>query len=222
MKPIIKKLLFLCLILTNFSSVSAELPPPLRYFTFDEGFTESMNGYKPEKVIGNPSFVAGISGQALQLDGKSALIYDSSVDLNLEQFTLTSWLYFDDKKQSGSIVGKGDDSYWIFFNFGEIKSGFLDAKYHECRSGIYLQPQQWYFLSVTYDGVTLRSYVNDHLDSIKIVSSAPRKVKGALMIGAEGNTPPNHYFRGIIDEVRIYNESLSTAEIRSLYKLNSE
>jgi hypothetical protein len=73
----------------------------------------------------------------------------------------------------------------------------------------------WTHLAVTYDGTSVRLYVNGVLRS---TTSAPGGIAAStspLRIG--GNTvfssPGTEYFAGLIDEVRVYNRALSAAEI---------
>lgn len=211
--------LILCLIFTvsHFNDLHAESTKLIRHFTFNEGFTETVYANEPTRIIGNPKQTSGISGQGLELDGNSALAYDDYFDLHLKQFTLSAWVKPKIKSHVGSIAGKGSDIYWIFYNHREIKSGFYDDKFHECCSGIYLEPDQWYFLAITYDGKTLRAYINHHLDSIKQVESKPRKFEGPFIIGAEGIDPSRYFFNGTIDEVRLYDGALSTKDLQKLY-----
>ena len=73
----------------------------------------------------------------------------------------------------------------------------------------------WTHLAVTYDGTTLRLYVNGVLRSSTAASGGIAASTAPLRIG--GNTvfsvPGTEYFAGLIDEVRIYNRALSAAEI---------
>lgn len=69
----------------------------------------------------------------------------------------------------------------------------------------------WTYLAGTYDGVVLRLYVNGvEAGNIPIASIAPSN--GAVRIG--GGLIRAEYFRGQMDEVRIYNRALSPAEIQ--------
>jgi Concanavalin A-like lectin/glucanases superfamily len=71
----------------------------------------------------------------------------------------------------------------------------------------------WTHLAVTYDGSTLRLYVNGTQVSSKAVTGAMPAGTQPLRIG--GNAIWGEYFAGLIDEVRIYNRALSSAEIGS-------
>jgi hypothetical protein len=69
----------------------------------------------------------------------------------------------------------------------------------------------WSHLAVTYDGTTLRLFVNGTQVSSRAVSGAMRVTGGALRIG--GNAIWNEPFAGRIDEVRVYNRALPAADI---------
>ena len=71
----------------------------------------------------------------------------------------------------------------------------------------------WTHLALTFDGSTLRMFVNGGQVSSMGVSGVATMSNGALRIG--GNAVWGEYFKGLIDEVRIYNRALSTAEIQT-------
>src|SRR6185436_11156034 len=71
----------------------------------------------------------------------------------------------------------------------------------------------WTHLAATFDGATLRLYVNAAQVASMATANAIDVTTGALRIG--GNTVWTEYFDGLIDEVRIYNRPLNPAEIQS-------
>jgi hypothetical protein len=64
---------------------------------------------------------------------------------------------------------------------------------------------------VTYDGVTLKLYVNGTLASSKAVAGSLFASTGALRIG--GNNIWPEWFAGLIDEVRVYQRALTATEV---------
>ena len=68
-------------------------------------------------------------------------------------------------------------------------------------------------LAVTYDGATLGLFVIGVQVSSGAVGGAASVTTGALRIG--GNSVWGEYYKGLIDEVRIYNRPLSAAEIQT-------
>ena len=71
----------------------------------------------------------------------------------------------------------------------------------------------WTHLAATYDGTTLRLFVNGAQVGSRAVTGALLTSTGALRIG--GNSVWGEYFQGRIDEVRIYNRALGAAEIQA-------
>jgi len=71
----------------------------------------------------------------------------------------------------------------------------------------------WTHLAVTYDGTTLRLFVNGVRVRSQSAAGAAITTSGALRIG--GNAFWGEYFKGLIDEVRIYNRALSVNEIQA-------
>ena len=71
----------------------------------------------------------------------------------------------------------------------------------------------WTHLAVTYDGATLRMFVNGSPVSSVALAGAAVVSSGALRIG--GNSVWGEYFKGLIDEVRVYNRALTAAEIQA-------
>jgi hypothetical protein len=70
----------------------------------------------------------------------------------------------------------------------------------------------WTHLVTTFDGSALRLYVNGILVQTSAASGAAAVSTGALRIG--GNAIWGEYFKGRIDEVRVYNRALSPAEVQ--------
>ena len=71
----------------------------------------------------------------------------------------------------------------------------------------------WTHLATTFDGATLRMFVNGVQVSSRAVTGSIVVGTGALRIG--GNAVWWEYFSGLIDEVRVYNRALSAAELQT-------
>ena len=72
----------------------------------------------------------------------------------------------------------------------------------------------WTHLATTYDGTTLRVYVNGVQVGSLAATGTIASSTGQVTIG--GNSVWGEYFAGAVDDVRIYNRALSAAEITSL------
>ena len=71
----------------------------------------------------------------------------------------------------------------------------------------------WSHLAATYDGTTLRLYVNGSLVGSRAVANPLLTSTGVLRFG--GNSVWGEFFAGRIDEVRLYNRALAVAEIQA-------
>ena len=69
----------------------------------------------------------------------------------------------------------------------------------------------WTHIATTYDGASQRFYINGVLVATKAQTGSIAVGNQPLRIG--GNNVSGEFFRGVIDEVRIYNRALSLAEI---------
>lgn len=72
----------------------------------------------------------------------------------------------------------------------------------------------WTHIAMTYDGTTIRLYVNGTQAATRATTGAIAATTGGLKIG--GNSLWGEYFAGQIDEVRVYNRALSAAEVASV------
>ena len=76
---------------------------------------------------------------------------------------------------------------------------------------------QWYHLTGTYDGTTMKFYINGVLQG-SLTKAMPLGSDTLLRIGhVAGRSDVNPNFQGTVDDVRIYNRALSAAEVLSLY-----
>ena len=69
----------------------------------------------------------------------------------------------------------------------------------------------WTHLATTYDGASQRFYINGVLVATRAQTGSIAVGNQPLRIG--GNNVSGEFFRGIIDEVRVYNRALSAADI---------
>jgi hypothetical protein len=76
-----------------------------------------------------------------------------------------------------------------------------------------LPSQTWSHIATTYDGARLRFYVNGVLVRTVSISGAIVTSTEVLRIG--GNSVWGEYFRGKLDDIRIYRRALSAAEIQT-------
>ncbi|MCX5795115.1 MAG: hypothetical protein NTY77_06450, partial [Elusimicrobia bacterium] len=182
-------------------------------------------------LVGSPAWSAGRSGSALSFNGADTGVrVPDSAALNPSQFTIEAWI----KPAAGwggirDIVTKTNGpstAYCIEYNFAMIESklflnmGRNGSGPHASAVGTTAIPTNtWTFAAGTYDGATLKVYVNGRLDG-----TAPwpyglsRTEPQAMGIGytpgtTEGGCGPGEWFNGQIDEVRMLDFAATDAQI---------
>ena len=73
-------------------------------------------------------------------------------------------------------------------------------------------------VSATWDGETVRAYINGKQTNSMSLSGSITNNTTAIVVGA---LPPNggENWNGSLDDVRVYNRALSAAEVLQLYNL---
>jgi hypothetical protein len=119
----------------------------------------------------------------------------------------TTWRTVVIKEQSTQL------SYALYANNGRGRpSGHVYTdKDNQLAAPAALAVNQWSHVASTWDGTTTRLYVNGSLVASAPLSGTMRTSGNPLRIG--GNMVWNEWFKGALDEVRVYNRALSAAEV---------
>jgi len=212
------------------------------YWTFDgpdmaadTAFDRSGNGFNatPTTTSAMPSRTIGKIGQALEFNKTQGIDAGDNLDLLTTPLSISVWV-----KASGSftaaegIVTKlaGGGNYRLVFTStsccsSTVSFGIRDAasSYEEVASLTSLELNNWYHVVATYDDSTKtgKIYINGVLNNTKSNFTLTRgDTTQRLQFGHNTNNT-NAFFRGSLDEVRIYNRVLSTDEIKRLYKMGA-
>lgn len=171
----------------------------------------------------------GNADKAYQFDGNSSYIeVPDSKSLRLRYLTLSVWIKTDFISGSAdAILTKGNKSDSRNESYALTTKDFAVKQNSGCAPGTGWQPtshftslNKWLFMAATYDGDSMRMYINDSLVARRrITGPIDSCVGGTLRFGYNSDANPN-YFRGIMDDAAIYNRALSRCELRRLYRQN--
>ncbi len=185
--------------------------------------TDSSNNGNLGTISGATRVTTGKFGNALSFDGVNDWVtVPHASSLNLATgITMSAWVNTEAlgtmwrtvliKEQPGGLIyslysseGNGKPSAHLYMSSGgEVETvGPANTALN-----------QWAHLTSTWDGATLRLYVNGVQVSSRALTGTMRTATGVLRIG--GNAVWPEFFRGMIDEVRVYSRALTTAEVQS-------
>ena len=193
-------------------------------YSFDEGVGTTVgdsSGNGNTGVITNAIWTtAGKYGSALVFDGLTSIINipDSPILHLTSAMTLEAWLYPGNvANEWEDVIYKGDEDYLLeaTSNQNDVPGGGGTFGTTDVRmtGTAPLQTNAWSHLAMTYDGTTLRLYVNGVQVSSQPQTGLISSSTNPLQIGADSFS--GQFYQGTIDEVRVYNVVLTQAQIRA-------
>lgn len=138
-------------------------------------------------------------------------------------FTLEAWINPSIITGSKGIISKGGTlgtalKYGLRLSSGRILLATNGAPRLFSKSAYLLPVNAWTHVSATYDQSLneFRIYIDGVLDTSSVVAAAaPTANSDSLFVGISGNSTP---FNGKLDEVRVWNRALSSAEVAQNFR----
>lgn len=216
-------------------SVSAQDSSLVGYWKFDEldrttaidssgrGNTGTFTGETwNDGTISGAIFTSGNYGNGLNFDGVDDYVSIGSIGA-LTSLTVEGWMYYTtsaiDRTVFGSTApGEGRHISLRSNGFELQPNGAVSTAWIGIPS---VSANTWHHLALTWNGTTLVGYLDGVYQGYAFISGAldPAAVNA---IGRQGGS--GWYMPGLIDEVRIYNRTLSlseiTASMNSRYPVN--
>ncbi len=182
-------------------------------------------------ILGGASWVSGVKGLALSLSGSQyATIADNnSLDVT-NAVTLAAWIRPNAATtqyvlKKATTTGTNVNGYELslaaagsaanqrpFIRFNQATS--TDGLRVNAVSQYPVDGNTWMHIAATYDGATIRMYVNGVQENFLAAAFTIGTNALALGVGAQGDGASK--FSGSMDEARVYNRALSAAEILAL------
>lgn len=181
-------------------------------------------------INGNASWTAGRFAEALNCDGKTYIDLGDTTDFErTDAFSYGAWIL---PTGGGAVIARMDDTAayrgWDLFVTGRHVETHMIHDWPEnaihMKAKQEIKPDHWTHLFVTYDGSSkaagLRIYFNGKPQPIDVTRDRLTdtiKTEKPLHIARRN---PSAYFHGAIDDVRVYNHSLTPAEVATLADAN--
>lgn len=146
-----------------------------------------------------------------------------------ENITVESWVYVRSTINNVfNVISKGHTSCsnpYSIYRLGKDDSTQkwtwdlgISGSRTRLISGSDIQTNVWTHLIATYDGVNMKIYINGVQDNYKAQTGSIMINNVELNVGDNPSCPQaEEYFNGIIDQVKIYNRSLSAEQVYQNY-----
>ncbi|MCR6639925.1 MAG: T9SS type A sorting domain-containing protein [Sporocytophaga sp.] len=202
------------------------------------GSTMDESSYENHGIVYGPELTNdrfGNPNSAYSFDGIDDYIeIPDAPSLNPANITLAAWVKADsvvshtpDIIRKSSFYNATDEQYLLRLAFHNKPQTAIKANtacefnpngWTTNTSAEIVPLEDWHFIVSTFDSLTLRLYADGKLISEKTLSSPAPIVKcgSNIRIGAAWSDYPN-YFKGTIDDIKIYNRALSDCEIKLLF-----
>ncbi len=182
-------------------------------------------------LLNGPTWVAGKTGGALRFDGADDALYianSSTLNSATTGMTVAAWVYRETNQSGGvSVVSRQlgttfYEHFYLGFESGKYR-WFVNTTsgYSDTTLGGAAPLGQWIHLVGTYDGTDVKLYANGNLQfSTPHSGSLSADITG-ITIGAGHNDAghtPVEAFNGRVDDVTIYGQALTAADVLQVYK----
>ena len=171
----------------------------------------------------------GYASNAMHFDGNATLTSANSEAYQSEHTSIAFWAKADELPASGEVFllsHGGWQERWKISLPGHGKPVFTTNYTNgisdmDSGDGNTLVPGQWKHWVMVHDGSTNKIYMDGNLVAEKAVVGALNRTRHPLGIGYNPIDNDN-FFKGALDEVRLYNYALSGAEVAALYNSQSD
>ncbi len=179
-------------------------------------------------LVNNPQWGSGRSVTGIRFDGVDDYVQVNNAvgALTAPTFTAALWVNpagFANGHWNAALINSGSHE-WTNGYYGlalttagvpiamlNIGGGAANAVYLE---GPAITSGQWHHLTMSYDGGTLRLYVDGALANQLAVNRARAGNTQPVLFGRRGDG--GYYFTGTLDSVRLYNRALGAQEVSAL------
>jgi hypothetical protein len=189
----------------------------------DKGNNATNNGaiWSNSSGINTSGITSEVTSGAYTFNGVDSYINISSNELIdvVENFSIS--LFFKSAESTADmdniegLISK-EFSYQIYLsNIDDSVVFRFDSTMTNCLANVPIDADTWYHVAATYDGTNMRIYLDGVLENI-CPSARPSKNSDNLIIGAISEY--SSYFEGTIDNVMMFNNTLSQEQIQLFNK----
>ncbi|NQV32774.1 MAG: LamG domain-containing protein, partial [Phycisphaeraceae bacterium] len=194
------------------------------HYAFDGDLLDSAGTHHGMINAEAPVFVDGVQGQGIEFLGNQDVTVAYAEDLGLNSFTISTWVSVSDIDGNRGIMGtryNSDTTFDLKVDANRIHGDVGSGTAWLSTAADYSTPlstDTWYHIAYVVDeaGGAVRIYLNGVLAETIAISGTPLFMKPDQELHIGNSYGTVEYMYGILDEVSIYNGTLSAAEVASL------
>jgi len=198
----------------------------MAHWTFDEGkgdTTADISGNGNNATFqGNPEWVNGKFGKALKFDGNSILKVEDSDSVRVtDAFTIALWANPESGQSSwAKFICKQKVPYYPYAiqyddSQGIFGTGNVNGQRYDTSPHLPNFPGEWHHLALVFNGESLILY-KDGEEVARNDSAKGKITQNNEPVTIGGRADLSHPFKGILDDIRLYNRALSQKEIKAV------
>jgi hypothetical protein len=206
-----------------------EAPAGLVAYYPGNGNAQDAAGGNHGTLVNGTAFTTGVIGQAFSFDGvdDQVEIPHTAANSPSNAVTVSAWirpLAYEDNKH---CVSKGSHVNYFSRSYS-LQGPWADGKWRATlsvpggevvvASAANAVLAGWSHVLMTYDGTSVKLYVNGELAGSQSTNGLITQTSEPLFLGSHKfYAASDYWFNGAVDEVQIYNRALSAAEVAQLY-----
>jgi hypothetical protein len=212
------------------------------WWKLDDGsgtITADSAGDNPGTLIGDPIWVEGVLGGALEFDGDGDYVDCGNDDAfnPTGSFSFTIWAYIanwetgwahcmfskgGDNDRGGWSIRRFEDETLDFTAAGLVGDGSgIEGENHNISGNTPPPLNEWVHIACTYEvNEVARIYINGEIDRERVTTGTVVPNTNSVYIGTRGNTAGtgpddwgSSFFTGKLDDARFYNHAISADDV---------
>ena len=175
------------------------------------------------KVFDAPDSVPGRINEARSFDGSNDYLRNATMPFNIgNEYSYSFWMNVSEKRADSPILdsttlGTKDNSA-IYTGASELRAYFYNGvTYVSFDSAEDYSLNLWYHVLVTYNGTDAIMYVDGNYSNMLNIAAQFNETAPLSLGKHTVDSNPNNFYSGDLDEVAIWNRSLSASEVSDLY-----
>lgn len=200
----------------------------IAHYAFDHDLSDDQGSFKDGEVIGDQidnqggeiTFDEGVKGQAAKFDGNSGILLPEGL-IDQEAYTIAFWLNPTElTEHTPAFFGAVSPEQWLsivpYGHTGNTMVWSGSDEWYDASSEVLIDENEWTHIALTADGDKITLYIDGEVHFQG--SNFPNLFDQGSSYFALGVNHWDPAFKGLMDELYIYDGAISATEIQELYQ----